>query len=205
MQKKLKNKKNLISGFTLIETLFGVAIFVLIVGVLTLFSKNVWVYNSFISIGFVNTDNGRQMLKTIVSEIRTASSANTGAYAISQATSSSFTFYSDINNDNLKEKVRYFLSGNLLQKGFIQPTGSPLAYNSANEKISTLASNVTSITFNYYDKNYDGTTAALSSPINIPNIRLVKITVTISQNSNNSPAPMTFSTQVSIRNLKDNL
>lgn len=205
MQKKFKNKKKSVSGFTLVETLFGVAIFVLIVGVLTLFSKNIWTYNSFVSAGFTNTDNGRQMFKTMVSEIRTASTADTGAYTISQATSSSFTFYSDIDNDGLKEKVRYFLTGTTIQKGVNKPTGSPRIYNPVNEKISTLATNATSIVFSYYDKNYDGNTAALSSPIKIPNVRLVKITATLDQDPNRSPAPTIFSTQVSIRNLKDNL
>ena len=201
MQRKTKKQ----NGFTLIEILFGIAIFLLIIGVLTLFSKNVWIYNSFVSAGLVNANNSRQILKIMTSEIRTASSADTGAYTISQATSSSFTFYSNIDNDVLKEKVRYFLVGTTLQKGVIKPTGSPLSYNPANEQISTLTSNVTSAVFDYYDKNYDGTTASLSFPINISDIRLIKITIVIDQDPNRPPASTTFSTQISIRNLKDNL
>jgi len=203
MKKGFKNKKR---AFTLLETLFGVAIFIVIIGALTLFSRNVWVYNSFISAGLVNADAGRQILKTMVSEIRTASTADTGAYMINQAIASSFTFYSDIDNDGLKERVRYFLTGTTLQKGVIKPTGVILTYNLANETISTLAINVTSISiFTYYDKNYDGTTTPLSFPVNVSDIRLVKITITLEQDPNRSPVPMTFSTQVSIRNLKDNL
>lgn len=192
-------------GFALIEILFGIAIFLSIIGALTLFSKNVWVYNSFVSSGLSTTDTGRQMLRTMISEIRTASTANTGAYLIEQATSSSFLFYSDIDNDGLKEKVRYFLVGTKLQKGVIKPAGSPYSYNSTNEKISILASNVTNIAFSYYDKNYDGTTAAMSFPINLPNVRLIKISVTLDNDPNRPPAPTVFSSQVSIRNLKDNL
>lgn len=203
MQNKFKIKLKL--GFTLIETLFGIAIFITVVGVLTLFSKNVWVYNSFVSSGLTTTNTGREVLKTIISEIRTASTANTGAYIIDQATSSVFAFYSDIDNDGLKEKVRYFLNGTKLQKGIIKPTGSPYSYNSINEKISTLALDVTSIAFSYYDKNYDGTTAAMSFPVNLPNIRLIKITVTLDNDPNRPPLPTVISSQVSIRNLKDNL
>lgn len=202
MANELKTKK----GFSLVEVLFGVSIFVLIMGALILFSRNIWDYNSFVSLGLANADAGRQVLKTMVSEIRTASDANTGAYTIGVAGNTAFTFYSDIDNDGLKEKVRYFLTGTTLQKGVIKPTGSPLIYNSLNEKISTLASNVinTSI-FEYYDKNYDGTTAPLSSPVNLPAVRLIKIIMTIEKDPNRLPAPKTFSTQVSIRNLKDNL
>ena len=199
MKNKVKNKKN---GFTLVEILFAMAIFVLIMVALSLFSKNLWTNNDFVSAGLVNADTERQLLQTMVSEIRTANTANTGAYAISQATATSFTFYSDINNDGLEEEVRYFLNGTTLQKGVTEPTGSPLTYNLANEKISTLALSVTNLAFAFYDTNYDGTTAALTFPVNIPDIRLVKITVTMTQNR--SPSE-TFFTQVSLRNLKDNL
>lgn len=200
-------KKNIkkIKGFTLIETLFGIAIFISVTFVLTLFSKNVWVYNSFVSEGLTNTDSVRQILKNIVSEIRTASVASNGAYTIDQASLSSFVFYSDIDNDNLREKIRYFLVGTTLQKGITKPTGSPFSYNPQNEKISILASDTTSLVFNYFNKNYDGYSSALSFPINIPDVRLVKITVTIDKDPNKAPLPTVFTTQVSIRNLKDNL
>ncbi len=218
MKNSLKNKKSGFTrtpkfgvtpkggGFTLVETLFGIAIFTLIVGALTLFSKNVWVYNSFVTGGLADVDAARVVLKTLTSEIRTASGADTGAYVINVATASSLTFYSDIDNDGLKERIRYFLSGTSLLKGVIKPTGSPLTYNVANEKISTLVDKLAnSILFEYYDKNYDGTTAPLSSPPNIPDIRLIKVTIILDKDPNRSPVPMTFSTQVSIRNLKDNL
>ncbi len=202
MPKKFKYKK----GFTLVETLFGVAIFVVIVGALTLFSRNIWVYNSFVSAGLSDANSARQTLKIITAEIRTASIADTGSYVIALANSTAFTFYSDIDDDGLKEKVRYFLNGTTLQKGVIKPSGSPLTYNPTSETISTLVSNITNNSiFNYYDKNYDGTTAALGTPVNIPLVRLIKVTIQIDKDPNKAPNAMTFSTQISIRNLKDNL
>ena len=216
MKNNLKNKKGFTrtpkfgvtpngGGFTLIETLVGMSIFVLIVFVLTLFSKNIWSYNSFVSGELENINMARTALKTMVAEIRTASSGSNGAYAVGQATSTSFTFYSDIYDNGLKERIRYFLNGTNLQKGITKPTGSPLSYTEA-ETVTTLISNVTSSSiFEYYDKNYDGTTAALSSPVDISILRLIKITVTIDKNSNKPPAPITISTMVSMRNIKDNL
>lgn len=202
MKNYFKNKK----GFTLVEVLFGVSIFVLIVGALTLFSRNIWFYGSYVSAGLSDSNNGRSALKTMVTEIRTASTADTGAYIIALATPTAFTFYSDIDSDGLKEKVRYFLNGPLLERGITKPTGAPLSYNPASETITTLIPNVTNATiFDYYDKNYDGTTAPLSLPITISSIRLVKITISIDKDPNRAPVTTTFSTQVSIRNLKDNL
>jgi prepilin-type N-terminal cleavage/methylation domain-containing protein len=210
MNSEIKNKNNKAvslnqSGFTLVETLIGMAIFVLIVGVLTLFSKNIWVYNSMINSELTSVNANRTALKTMVAEIRTASSGNNGAYVISLANSTSFTFYSDIYDNGLKEKIRYFLNGTNLQKGVIIPTGSPLAYT-GNEVITTLIPYVTnSSIFDYYDENYDGTTASLGAPVDISVIRLIKITVTTDDNPNRPASPITISSQVTLRNIKDNL
>lgn len=193
-------------GFTLVEIIFGISIFILILLAITLFSRNIWVYNSFISSSLSDADDGRKAVKAMIAEIRTASAASNGAYAVSQSSATSFTFYSDIYDNGLKERVRYFLNGSLLQKGVTIPTGSPLSYDLATEKITTLLTNVTSTSvFNYYNANYDGTTAALSFPVDVSQVRLVKITVTVDKDPNKPPAATTFSTQVSIRNLKDNL
>lgn len=199
----LKNQK----GVTLIETLFGVAVFALIAIAMGTFGRNLWYYNAAIGNGLDSADSGRNLLKIITTEIRTASSANTGAYTISQASASSFTFYSDVDDDGIRERIRYFSSGTNFQRGIIEPSGNPLTYNSANEVVKTVASNVTngSTIFEYFDKNYDGNTAALTSPITIPSVRLVKITITVDKDVNRPPAAMTFSTQVAMRNLKDNL
>lgn len=200
MKNTAKNK----SGFTIIETLIGVAIFVLIIAAIALLGRNMWIYNSFIG-GELDSENINQAaLKTMIAEIRTASSGNDGAYAISQASATSFTFYSDIYDNGLKEKVRYFLNGSDLQKAVTVPTGSPLGYTGT-ETITTLVQNITNSTiFDYYDENYDGTTAPLS-PIDISAIRLVKITITTDKDPNAPPSPTTISSQVSLRNLKDNL
>ena len=199
---KLQNKK---IGFTAIEILFAVSIFILVTIVMTSFARDTWVYNSFIGSSLNSLHTGRSILKTMVAEIRTASSGDNGAYPVSSATADSLTIYSDIDDDALKERVRYFLNGTNLQKAVLKPTGSPLAYTGT-EITTTLISNVTNTTiFNYYDKNYDGTTAPLSSPINIPSVRLIKITITTDDDPNKAPTPITLSSQVTLRNIKDNL
>lgn len=202
---KNKNQKNNKTGFTVVEILFAVSIFILITIVMTSFARNTWVYNSFIGSSLNSLHDGRSILKTIVAEIRTASSGDNGAYPVSLATGDSLTIYSNIDGDVLKERVRYFLNGTNLQKAVLKPTGSPLAYTGT-EVVTTLISDVTNTTiFNYYDKNYDGTTAPLSAPVDVPSVRLVKITVIVDDNPNKAPAPITLSSQVTLRNIKDNL
>jgi hypothetical protein len=59
--------------------------------------------------------------------------------------------------------------------------------------------------FSYYDSSYDGTTAALTTPVTISAIRLVKVSLVIDADPGKSPTAVTITTQTSIRNLKDNL
>lgn len=189
---------------TLLEIVFTVAIFSLIALGISLFARNVWVYNSFLQNSLISNDYARETLKTITKEIRIASTASNGAYAINQASNTSFTFFSDVDSDGVKERVRYYLDNGTLKRGIIEPSGNPLAYT-ASETTKTLAKGVVNTdVFAYYDRDYDGTTGALSSPVNIPLVRLIKITLSIDQDPNKAPTATNFSTQVSLRNLKDN-
>lgn len=202
MKRERKNR----SGFAILEILFGISIFVLVALALSLFARNIWIYGSAISTGLGDTDEVRTLLKKMVAEIRTAAPAETGAYLINSAVSSGFTFYSDIDDDGITERIRYFTESTNLKKGVLEPSGSPLSYNPANEAVTTALTGVTSPSiFAYYDTNYDGTSAPLPEPISLPSVRLVKITITVDKDPNRPPTAKTFSTQVSIRNLKDNL
>jgi len=203
-----KNIHHSKSGFTIIEILVSIFILTLIGLAVSSFAKDIFSLNRITSESLTAQNEARRALKTMSAEIRTASPSSLGAYAIAQSATSSFTFYSNIDDDSFKEQVRYFLDGTTLKKGIIKPSGTPLTYNPANEVVSELihgvASSTTSI-FSYYDKNYDGTNQALIEPIDIATVRLVKITIVIDKDPQTPPGPMTLTTQISIRNLKDNL
>jgi len=196
------------SGFSIIEALVGIFILSLIGLAVYSFQKDVFSLNKIISGGLTAQDEARRALKSMSAEIRTASPSSLGAYPLVQTATSSFTFYSNIDGDSFKERVRYFLEGTTLKKGVIKPSGSPLTYNPANEVITELihdVANATTSIFSYYDENYDGTTQPLAEPIDISAVRLVKITVVIDHNPTQPPGPITLTTQINMRNLKDNL
>ena len=204
----LKNNHNSKSGFSVIEVLVGMFILTLIGLAVYSFQKDVFSLNRIISSGLAAQDEARRALKSMSAEIRTASPSSLGAYAIIQTETSSFTFYSDIDSDSLKERVRYFVEDATLKKGVIKPSGMPLTYNPIDEIVSDLVHDIASaatLTFSYYDTDYDGTTQSLVEPINISAVRLIKITIVIDKDSQVPPGPMMLTTQVSIRNLKDNL
>lgn len=204
----MKNQKNLRSGFTLIETIISVGIFSAIAVAFYFLQADYLIFNRTVSDGLSAQDQIRKVLKNISSELRAASPSSLGAYPITEASSSSISFYSNIDSDSLKEKIRYFLEGNVLKKGVIKPSGSPLVYNQGDETIISLTNYVANgetPIFSYYDSNYDGSTQPLSAPFNALAVRLIKITIIADKNPQEYPEPITLTTQISIRNLKDNL
>lgn len=195
-------------GFSVIEVLAVVFILSLVGIAVAIFQKNIFSFNTILSGNLEVQDEARRALKMITAEVRPLSPSSIGAYPIVETGQTSFIFYSDVDNDQLKEQVRYFLDGTILKKGIIKPSGNPLVYNSSNEIIRKVIRDVVNGAtpiFNYYDTNYDGTTPSLAEPINILAVRLVKITIIIDRDPNKSPGSITLTTQVSMRNLKDNL
>lgn len=196
------------SGFSLIETLIVFSIFLLLLDSIWVVYKDTDKTNTILS-GNLNAQmEVRRSFALMTASIRSASPSSIGAYPIEAASSTAFIYYSDIDDDGLKERIRFFLSGHLLKEGIIKPSGNPLTYNPANEKINDLVhglGNGADPIFSYFDKNYDGATAPLPAPVSLLDIRLVKINFIIDADPLRDPGPAAFTTQVSIRNLKDNL
>src|SRR3989339_1075189 len=105
----LKNSRKLESGFSVIEVLASIFILTLIGLAVYSFQKDVFSLNRIISGSLTAQDEARRALKRMSAEIRTASPSSLGAYALSQTATSSFTFYSNIDDDSFKERVRYFI------------------------------------------------------------------------------------------------
>lgn len=196
-------------GFSLAEVIIVVAVGGAILLATLNFGNSIFSFNSTAQENLSAQTDGRRVLKTIAKELRSTSPSSLGAYPISQAGTSSVTFFSNIDGDAQKEQVRYFLQNGSLKKGIINPSGSPLAYNSANETVTTLISNVVndaaSPIFEYFDSSYAGTSTPLASPVPVTSVRLIRINVKIDKDPNKSQGPVIVTTQVFLRNLKDNL
>lgn len=194
-------------GMTLVELMVSVAIFAVISIVIATFSSNVFSLNSVVQNGLTAQQDARQVVKKIAAELREASPSASGAYPIEIASTSEIIFYGDADNDGSKEKIRYYLSQLTLKQDIVKPTGNPPVYSggTTTRNIINDVRNATTSIFTYYDNNYDGTTAALSFPVDIPSIRLIKINLAIDRDPYRSPVPIYVNTQVTIRNLKDNL
>jgi prepilin-type N-terminal cleavage/methylation domain-containing protein len=206
----LKNNiRNYNRGFTLMEIVVVIGIFAAIAISIGNFQFDVFRNNRFSSDSLNTLYDARTIVSTMVKELRSASPGNTGAFTIVQAATNTLTFFSDTDGDSLKEQIRYYLATTTLKKGVIKPTGNPLSYNSNNETFSYLAYNIrnssTTPLFEYFDTNYMGTSSPLTQPVITTNVRLIKINLMIDVDPNRAPVIKTYTSQVSIRNLKDNL
>lgn len=201
--KRVFGKQN---GFSLLELILGAAISVIIVVILTQFVGIISNIQKYLGSKLPTQADVEQALQTAVVEIRSVGQSSAGAFPIETASSTTFTFFSDIDRDGLMERVRYVISSSTLQKGVIRPVGNPLVYSTSSETISTPIANLlgASSSFAYYDTNYIGTGPALAYPIDVAAVRSVSITFTADMSTTTTPRPTTLSTLVTIRNLKSN-
>src|SRR3990167_8115972 len=131
---KIFNKK----GFTLTEIIVVVAISSVIFIAVFNFGNSIFSFNSNAQKNLSAQTDARRVLKNIVKELRSASPSSLGSYPITLASTSTLTFFANIDSDSYKEQIRYFLSGPELKRGVIKPSDSPLTYNPANEQVITL-------------------------------------------------------------------
>jgi hypothetical protein len=156
------------------------------------------------------SDQARKLSFQLVSELRNASSSNTGAFALEQAGDQQLVFYSDLNNDGVVERIRYYLSSGKMLKGVVTPTGSPLAYNLGSEVVTTIQNDVANAAvplFYYYDGSYNGVSgAALAQPVNLNAVRFVQLNLRVYQKAGvTNTNYYTVTASGAIRTLKDNL
>jgi len=207
---KQGSKKQL--GFTLLELLVVVSLSALLSIATYLVFTFGYKEQQYIQEQNLAVEEARDALKKMVSEIREASDADNGAYPIELAQDNTFIFYSDIDIDDITERVRYFIEEDCLKKGIIEPVGVPLVYSATNEQIQVLSDHlVNSVAgvnlFRYYNTDYPADTLnnPLSTPASLQDLSLVEIRLRI----NAVPDKITNNEQldsfVQIRNLKTNL
>ena len=194
---------------TLVEVLITLAIFTAVIAVVGMFEANTFVYQGEVSNSFATAQNAQIILKTMLTELREMAPGADGSYALSNAVSTTISFFSDPDNNGIEDEVTYTLSSTTLYRAVIIPSGTPLTYSPASQSTTTLLTNIRNGTvtpvFQYFDTNYNGTSSPLAQPVTTTAVRLVKVNLTIDADPNRSPLPITYTVQANLRNLKSNL
>lgn len=197
-------------GFTLLEVIIAMFLFSIIVGLVSVFAVFFFRNYSFSFEEQQSVGQAQAALTQMIREIRKARNGDDGSWPILTTNNNDITFYADVNGDNRTDKVRYFINGNELRRGVIQPTAVPVTYPAQNEQISVLVSSLqatSSAMFTYYNGDWPGDTVTnpLQPSQRVFHTRFVQISINIQPSGSFATKPFQLKSGVSIRSMKDNL
>lgn len=150
---------------------------------------------------------GRRVVQSFINELRSANQSSVGAYPIEKAEAYQLIFFSNIDGDSYRERIRYFLSGTDFKKGVTKPSGNPLVYNTSTESIAIIAHDVVNSTtpvFQYFAQDFTGSQSPMSSPVTTTLVRVVGVRLVMEEDPRLSPTPFEIQAKAEIRNLKTN-
>lgn len=196
---------------TLIEMMVAIAILMIGMEGFTLLFSKAWRDNSY------TLEMGRssiivsQGVSKIGNYIRGTRQADNGAYPVKSAGGNDLVIYSDYNKDGVTEKLHFYKSSQDIFMGVTLPSETiPVTYQAGDQETMLVAKSIVNSDsepiFYYFDKNFGGNETAnppLSSPINISDIRLVKIHLKVNINPNRAPDNIEMQSFVEMRNLND--
>lgn len=208
MGKKIKKRK--LAGLTLIETMIAIAIFVIGMEGFTALYSNAWRNNSY-TLEMGQSSMAVSMgLNKMVNYIRGARQSDSGEYALKSASSNDLVLYSDYDKDNITERLHFYKDGQNILMGIRKPSGTlPKTYLSGDEGTITIAKNIVNTAsepiFYYFDKEFAGDSSdpPLSAPVNVSDVRIIKIHLKININPNRAPDNVEMQSFVEMRNLND--
>jgi prepilin-type N-terminal cleavage/methylation domain-containing protein len=203
--------KRINGGFTLVEVMISSVIMVVLAA--SVMGLSYIVSNSQLTAinSYTAVEEANAIISSITAEVRTAEQSATGAYPLEVADDNEIVFYSDIDYDGVVERVRYTATGKRLEKGVVDPTGVPLLYDLATEKVTTrteyLDDSSATPVFLYFNGDWPTDTAnnPLLSGSRLSNTRLLRVTIKMRMMSDTTQDTFTLETHVQPRTLKTNL
>lgn len=194
-------------GLTFVELLVVVAISSVVLIVLMNFLASGFPVSRTVFAQARAAETARLQLKRITEALREARYADTGAYPLVEMEAARIVFYSDVDGDDVTERLRYELRGSSLERGVIKPNGEPLRYNEDDEQMSVVAHGVRNgeePVFSYYSGDYPADPTPLS-PVDLTDVKYIQFRLVIDNDPANDPLPIEVVSQVQLRNLKTNL
>ena len=189
-------------GMTLVETVVWVA--VTLSAMLAIVTSVQYFYrtNNYAVEQAAAVSSAQRGIESMVKTMREASYSSNGAYPVIAISTSSVAFYADIDTDPFIERLRFYLDGDSLKRGMIDPSGDPPVYTNP-ETISSISDSVRNIdqgvtTFRYYDVNGN-----LMTDLNdISALRFIEVTVVVNINPFRLPNQFTLRSTAALRNLR---
>jgi len=195
-------------GFTLVETIVAIALFVL--GL----QATVLVFSGTMKSKAYTMEMGKsafvvsRSIGDLTQYLRRARQSDGGARAIVSADDNDFVVYSDYDKDGSTERLHIYLSNQKVYMGVRNPSDSfPVTYASGDELTVQLADHIingaSDYMFSYYGKDYPEDPNPVATPADVSEIRLIKIFLKINIDPNRAPDNIQQETFVELRNLND--
>ncbi len=200
-------KQRVQSGFTLIEMIVTISIASLLFIAVVIAIVIIYQANREAIRQAAYIDSARQGLEIFTRDVREIDYAVTGAYPLVVMLPYEFSFYSDIDPDDLTELIRYELSSSSLIRTVYSATGTPPVYNIVPDSVATLATNIRNVdagvpSFTYFDRFG---VMATNTALQISDIRSVGISLFVNPDFSTTTSDFVLDSIITLRNLRDRL
>lgn len=186
----------------MIEAIVLVAVVVVIIGAIVVSLRYTYRGQRFAFEQADATRSARTGIERVVRDLRESSTADDGAYPIEAMSTSSITFYSDIDNDNRIERVRYFLSGTDFKRGITESSGDPPTYATSSEAVSIVSDNVRNASIGVpLFTLYDETGALMSDYTQVDDLAFVVVRLVVNLHPERAPEDYEFRSSAALRNV----
>lgn len=190
-------------GFTLPEMLVVIVITTLVGVAINSMIVNFYKNNAYLIEQTKAIDSAHRGLSTSFIDLREASYGDDGSYPIQSVATSSITFFSDVDNDGVVEKIRLYLSNGNFYRGVTESTSTPPTYAGQKEATTTIANYVRNASstpiFRYYDS---GGFLLSSTTIPIASIASISTSLMVDLNPLRAPDILTLQETATLRNIR---
>jgi type II secretory pathway pseudopilin PulG len=197
-------KGNSVRGFTLVEMLVIIALFVILTGVVFESIVTFYRFNGYTIAQAYQVDHARRGVESMVRDLREMTFSDTGTFPLAVKENNRVGFYSDIDRDSSVEYVEYTLSSTTLYKKIYSATGTPPVYGTTPESTTTISeyvqNNVQNIPIFVY---YTDTGIPAVATTTVTDIRYVQVSVIVNIDMVRDPGQYMLRSSASLRNLKE--
>lgn len=188
-------------GFTLAETVVVIGL-VAIVGVALQYAiQYFYRANAYVLQSTAAINSARTGVTTMASHMREATYGDDGSYPLSNLSTSSVTFFADVDRDGGVERVKAYLIGQTFYRVVTNAGGTPLTYSGQTPATSTLATYVKNGTSTPIFRFYDNNGAELTGAINLTEVSSISVTLKVDVNPQRAPEIYTLTQSATLRNL----
>lgn len=192
-----------VRGFTLVEMLVVIFITGVLGVALNSMIANFYRTNAFLLEQTKAIDSAHRGLSTSFIDLREASYGDDGSYPIKTVSTSSITFFSDVDNDGVVEKIRLYLVNGSFYRGVTESTSTPPTYTGQPEVSILIANYIRNSTSTPIFRYYDGNGIELaSSTVPIAAISTVSTSLMVDLNPLRAPDILTLQETATLRNLR---